>query len=197
MNLWPPPACAGSALSLSYLPVVGRPRHDPWTSRLSPSVRLHYLPMNSCDFLVLGFPERELLEGLPQISRDGLRGERRRLVSEIALDEQVLANALQAAGGRGVPQRILVRHRAHHERGDIVGVAEADTGFMCGMSRLNELLCEGEIVADDDVDVLVVGALGFLCLAHVCNTTPGSFLCQGKNGAPDGIRTRMRTFRES
>lgn len=49
---------------------------------------------------------------------------------------------------------------------------------MRGVSRLNELLCEREVVADDDVDVLVVGALGFLCLVHVCNTTSKDILCQ-------------------
>lgn len=181
MNPCPSPACAGDALSLSYLPVVGRPRHDPWTFQLSPNVRLHYLPVCSCDFLVFRFPERELPEGLSSLSVDGFRGEGRRLVVEIAFNEEVLADALQSAGGRGLPQRILVGHGAHHERRDVIGIAEADAGFVGSVGRLNELLCDGEVVADDDVDVLVlVGALGFLCLAHVCNTTVEPMLCQEK-----------------
>lgn len=59
-------------------------------------------------------------------------------------------------------------------------IAEADAGFMRGVGRLNELLCDGDVVTDEDVDVLVVGALGFLCLAHVCNTTLDPKSCQEK-----------------
>lgn len=44
MNLRPPPAFAGGALSLSYLPMVGGLRRDPQTSGLSPGVRFTLSP---------------------------------------------------------------------------------------------------------------------------------------------------------
>ena len=58
---------------------------------------------------------------------------------------------------------------------------------MCGVGGLNELLCEGDVVAYEDVDVLLVGALGFLCLAHVYKTTLRPAVCQGKMVLPMGI----------
>lgn len=141
--------------------------------------------------LVLRLPERELLEGLPLFSRNGLRGKRRRLVVQIALDEEVLADVLQAAGARGLAQGGFVRHRADDERGDVARISEADACLMGGVGALNELLCEGEIVADDDVDVLVVGALGFLCVSHVYKTTPYCHLCQEKMALPMGIEPTL------
>lgn len=42
LNLRPSPACAGDALSLSYLPMVRGLRRDPQTSRLSPG--MHFTP---------------------------------------------------------------------------------------------------------------------------------------------------------
>lgn len=42
LNLRPPPARAGDALSLSYLPMVRGLRRDPQTSRLSPG--MHFTP---------------------------------------------------------------------------------------------------------------------------------------------------------
>jgi len=62
-----------------------------------------------------------------------------------------------------------------------VGIAEADAGLMGGVGALNELLCESEVATDDDVDVLVLGALGFLRVHHVSKTTRGSLSCQQKN----------------
>jgi hypothetical protein len=124
-------------------------------------------PQGRC---LLRFPERELFEYPSLLSRDWLRRKRCCLVSEIALDEQVLADAIQIAGGRGEAERGFVRHRAHDERGNVIGVSEADTGFMGGVGALNELLCEGEIGANEDIDVLV-GALGFLCVSHVQKIT--------------------------
>ena len=67
-----------------------------------------------------------------------------------------------------------------------MGISEADAGLMGGVGRLDELLGEGEVVADDDVDVLVVGALGFLRVPHVRKNTPKRTARQEQNGAPAG-----------
>ena len=45
-------------------------------------------------------------------------------------------------------------------------VPEADAGLVSCVSGLDELLRRGEIVADDDVDVCLIDALGFLRLLH-------------------------------
>jgi hypothetical protein len=58
-----------------------------------------------------------------------------------------------------------------------MGIAVADTGFVSGVGRLNELLRYGEIVSDDDVDVLA-GRRSFLCVAHVGKTTPEPVIFQ-------------------
>jgi hypothetical protein len=81
--------------------------------------------------------------------------------------EEVLADPAEAAGRRGTPQRGLVRDGAHDKGRDVVRIAVADACLVSGVSGLNELLCEGEVLADDDVDVLVVGRRSFLRVLHV------------------------------
>lgn len=76
-----------------------------------------------------------------------------------------------------------------------MGVAEADAGLMGGVGTLNELLCESEVFADEDVDVLV-GALGFLCVSHVHKTTLPRHLCQEKKWRSRwGSNPRRQDFR--
>lgn len=160
--------------------------------------------MISCDSFGFRLPERELPERPALLSRQRLRGECRRLAPEVLFDEEVVPDALQAARGRGEAQRGLVGHRAHDERGDVVRVPETDACLVSGVCGLDELVCGSEIRADDDVDVLLFVALGFLRFAHALllsfhrSTSSALRLRRGARrvkkktiGAPDGIRTHI------
>ena len=62
---------------------------------------------------------------------------------------------------------------------------------MRSVSSLDSLVSRREVGTDADVDVLFGGS--DLRFVHDRETTPKVDLCQEKNGAPDGIRTHVKT----
>lgn len=107
-------------------------------------------------------PKRELLERLARVARDGLRRERGRLVSEVVLDPEVVADSAERAVGGGYAERGLVRDGAEHDRGNVAWVSESDAALVGGVESLNGLVDGGNVRTDDDVNV----ALGFLRVLH-------------------------------
>ena len=57
------------------------------------------------------------------------------------------------------------------------------------MIRLDDLLCDGKVLPDEDVNVAVV-----VDLCHGLKSTRLQNPCQGKNGSRSGIRTQAKTF---
>jgi hypothetical protein len=124
-------------------------------------------------------PKGKFLEGLSGLSRDRFCGKGRRLAAQVGLAKDVVPDALQIAAGGRAAERLLIRRRTEHERGDVVMIPETDSGFVSGVSSLNGLLCEGEIFANEDVEVFL-GGLGDLRFLHDPKTTSTAYLCQEK-----------------
>jgi hypothetical protein len=132
---------------------------------------------------LLRIPKGEFLEGLPGLAEDRFRGEGRGLAAQVRLAEDVIPDALQIAARGRAAERLFVGRRTEHERGDVVTIPETDSGFVRGVSSLNGLLCEGEVFADNDVEVF----LGDLRFLHDPKTTSPAYLCQENSMSLDLI----------
>lgn len=78
-----------------------------------------------------------------------------------------MPDPFRAARRGGQAERRFIGDRTDDERGDVIGIPETDSGLVSGVGGLDQLVGGSEILANDDVDVLLVFALGFLRVAHV------------------------------
>lgn len=106
---------------------------------------------------------------LPALAVKRLRCKGGGLIADVILDEEVVFDPLPVEELLGLLERRLVGHGADDDGARDVGVSIADASLMGGMGSLTQLLVEGEVGSDEDVEVLLTGLRnGFPCfLRHV------------------------------
>jgi len=103
------------------------------------------------------FPQRVTRHEFPALVIKRLRCQGRGLIAKVRFTEQVIADAELLQTILGLEEFILMGDAADDDRRDGVWIAEPDSHFMSGMSRLAELIFDRKVLPDQHVK------MGLLC----------------------------------